>query len=214
MEATGVAEPRDLGSALDIPSLREAFDLAVNVCLVDPLTYPKVMHTLRAARKQVQDADILLLNKCDLIDKALQDSLSSLVRQDNPDALVMPVTQGQIPFSTLVTATFAHNWETEQRSNPPEGIITVRYESDGIMDTQAFYDRLQGWSSYLLRAKGLVRFPDRSLFVEFAAGTVSSRPAKDIRLASTKKTAFVIIAKKLDPHDIEKSLQLCEQKAE
>lgn len=79
----------------------ETFELAPFTCLVDPHRYASIyMHpeqnTFDAEatylyRSQLGDADILLINKCDLIDETELEAVTASLHQNFPDAEVIPI---------------------------------------------------------------------------------------------------------------------------
>jgi G3E family GTPase len=212
VEASGVAEPRDLGGILEIPSLAAAFRLAAAVCLVDPLTYPKVRHTLRAAQVQVRDADLLVLNKCDLAAPALLADLEADLRARNPRAPILRATHGRVPVDRILAAgmSSAVAWETRVIREPPAGVASVTYESRGTMDRARFEAQVVAWGERLLRLKGRVAVAGETLLVEVAAGRMTCAPAADLALASPMPTALVVITRGLDLDAVRAALAACE----
>lgn len=212
VEASGVAEPRDLGGILEIPSLAAAFRLAAAVCVVDPLTFPKIQHTLRAARVQARDADLLVLNKEDLATPAQLAAVETALHALNPHAPVLRTSHGRVPVERIL-ATGANStvtWEQRVIREPPAGIVSVAFESRGVMDRRRFYEQLAAWGEQLLRAKGRVRFADGPLVVEVAAGRISSAPESGRGFAESAPTAFVLITRELGPDVVQAALTACE----
>jgi G3E family GTPase len=209
-EATGVAEPRDLGTILDIPTLAARFRVAVNLCLVDPQSFLDIRKTLNPVDIQVRDADIIAINKTDLVPEPMVDRVDVCLRDLNSTAEILRTSQGRVPVDKLLNADFQHEWNRAPRERPPEGIVSVGFESDRVMNRLAFYDRLDAWRPNILRAKGVVNFPDRRLFVESDGTRISSKPVDFARAVGTTKTAFVVIARGLDEAEIRKGLDGCE----
>ena len=87
IEATGVADPLEMGDFLAYPGLRDVYRLHRTVTLVDALNFPKVIQTLRAARAQAQAADVFLMTKTDLVDHRADTLLEELLLGINPYAL-------------------------------------------------------------------------------------------------------------------------------
>ncbi len=211
IEATGLAEPLDLARALDDPTLAAAFAMRATVCLVDPLTFPKIVEGLAAARVQVREADLVLLNKCDLVDEGALGEVEALVREIHPAVPIVRTTHGRLPRPALPrTPGPAREVRGEPRTEPPEGIAAVSYQSRTPVDRRRFYDLLDTWRTRCLRAKGAVLFADGPLFVEIAGGRLSSRP---LRTAGPPDagTAFTAILEGLDPVEAQAALRDCER---
>jgi G3E family GTPase len=212
IEATGLAEPLDLASALDDPTLADAFEVRAIVCLVDPLTFPKVARGLAAARAQVQEADLVLLNKCDLVDESALADIESMVREIHPTVPILRTTHGLLPREVLHRAPARSRGSGgKPRTAPPEGIASVSYQSRTPVDRRRLYDLLDTWRTRCLRAKGQVLFADGPLFVEIAGGRLSSRPLRAAG-APEARTAFVAILEGLDPLEARAALRDCERR--
>jgi G3E family GTPase len=209
IEATGLAEPLDLARALDDPALAAAFEMRATVCLVDPLTFTKVARSLAAARAQVRSADLVLLNKCDLVSEATLAETEARVRELDPRVPVARTTHGRVPEALVPTTRRPHRPTGEPPTAPPPGIASVAYQSRTPVDRRRFYDLLDTWRPRCLRAKGQVLFPDGPLFVEIAGGRLSSRP---LRTALPEAgTVFTAILEGLDPLEAQAALRDCER---
>jgi G3E family GTPase len=211
LEATGLAEPLDLASGLDDPGLAARFEMQAVVCLVDPLTFPRIAGGLAAARAQVRGADLVLLNKCDLASEPELAAAESQVLAIHPGVPVKRTTLGRVPWDALRRHPGrAGGAKGEAATHPPEGLASVTYESRTPVDRRRFYGVLDGWRTRCLRAKGQVFFPDGPLFVEIAGGRLSSRPLRSADPAEPR-TAFVAILEGLDAIEALAALRDCER---
>jgi len=69
VEATGLADPADMLDELTDPTLWETVEIGGMICVLDSKRFIDLADDLILARRQVQFADVLLMNKCDLIDQ-------------------------------------------------------------------------------------------------------------------------------------------------
>ncbi len=83
VEATGVAETRDIESILTLPQLSGRFRVRANLCVVDAQKFTQVAPFLKAARMQVATADGLVINKIDLVAEHALASLQQLLAEMN-----------------------------------------------------------------------------------------------------------------------------------
>ena len=118
---------------------------------------------------QVEFADVLVLNKIELISQAERERLTALLRQLNRHAEIVPATFGQIPLDKLLNtrrfsferAAAAPGWLQELRgTHIPEteeyGIASMVYRADRPFHPQRFWETITSdqWSGTLLRSKG------------------------------------------------------------
>ena len=96
VEATGIADVAEVHKMLAVPTLRAELHLRAVVCVVDPRTILKVLTTLRAARTQVECADVILLNKADTADDTTLAAIERELRAINAQAPIMRCVQGRV----------------------------------------------------------------------------------------------------------------------
>lgn len=116
---------------------------------------------------QVEFANVIILNKIDLVDEVSLQTIESFLEQLNPRALRIRCRQGQVdPQKVMGTGRF--DWEVARQS--PGWQMTLRgegaseaeelgvgsfvYRARRPFHPQRFYDRLQGDWSGVLRSKG------------------------------------------------------------
>src|SRR5438477_6021988 len=99
VETTGLAEPEALVFNIQeaLPQCR--LDGVVSVIDADMLVrFPELGHTTRL---QIEGADILLLNKIDLVDETEIEALEKKLRDINPTAAIVRTTRGRIDSELL-----------------------------------------------------------------------------------------------------------------
>lgn len=106
IEASGVAEPDKLA---DIARAEPELSLDAVVCVVDAETVrervkdPQVGSILR---RQIQSADLLLLNKIDLVSSSEKEALECWISEQNPRASQAQAEQAQVPVEWVIGAHF------------------------------------------------------------------------------------------------------------
>jgi G3E family GTPase len=117
---------------------------------------------------QVEFADVLVLNKTDLITTDEQDRLTALLRKLNPGALIVPSQFGVVPLEQILhtgrfdfdRAAEAPGWLQEMRgSHTPEteeyGISSFVYRARRPFHPQRFWEQINADWPGVLRSKGL-----------------------------------------------------------
>src|SRR5213595_3996048 len=94
VETTGLAEPEALVFNIQEALSQCRLDGVVSVIDADMLVrFPELGHTMRL---QIEGADILLLNKIDLVETAQIESLEAKLREINPNAAIVRTERCQV----------------------------------------------------------------------------------------------------------------------
>ena len=103
VEATGVASPGDMLE--DLNDSKIAHELAVGplVTVVDAPKFTRLQQMLgEFYEEQVENADVLVLNKIDLATQGELDEAKAAVREINPDAVLLFAEQGDTDLALLL----------------------------------------------------------------------------------------------------------------
>lgn len=199
VEATGIAETRDLEDFFKIPYLHGTFTLQANICIVDALNFFKVLPFLVASRSQVARCDTLVINKCDLVTSKEQKRLSGVLADINAEAPQTFVTEGQIPESLLEGIT--HHFRTgDDVIAPPTDIKSFSLKSSSIFSRKLFMSLLERSTESILRLKGDIDFGKGAHFFELAGGKIYEDAQRQIFDGTT---SISVIVKDMDPVALE-----------
>ncbi|WP_340014293.1 GTP-binding protein [Paenibacillus sp. FSL K6-1318] len=119
---------------------------------------------------QIETCDVLLLNKCDLVDEAELNKLEGIIRKLQPNAKIIRTENGQVnPSEILNTGRFdfekvsmSAGWiqELEKESHTPEteeyGIGSFVYRRRKPFHPSRLAEFMSYWPEEVVRAKGLV----------------------------------------------------------
>lgn len=157
IEASGVSDPASIAQI--IGTLPGVFVDSI-VAVVDASAAPVTAEIAELHQRQISSADIILLNKADLIsDEEAQERVLSL-RRAVPRATVIRTTQGAVPLKVLLD--FMH----EQKAPGPafikdgqnELFQSVALAVKQPLDRRKFEHALSTLPDAVLRLKGFVRF--------------------------------------------------------
>ena len=193
LETTGLANPANL--LAEIVDLDDMLDFASVTTLLDAACAPRALAEFEVARNQVQLADVLILNKTDLVDETGQLGLEGRLRELNPTAELHRTTHGDIPSSVLYGVNFRKPLRRpapllaplgHHATHGDAGIQNACIEWEGPIDRQAFQSGVRGLPREILRAKGVVRFTDASApeIFQYVPGHHALTPAEDVRDSS------------------------------
>ena len=188
VETTGLAEPEALVFNIQeaLPQCR--LDGVASVIDADMLVrFPELGHTTRL---QIEGADILLLNKIDLVKPRKLSGLGAKLREINPSAAIVRTKRCQIDAAILFGV------EREEKVEPPEHKHQPEFESFTFSSEKTFsrdcFERFaDGLPASMHRAKGFMLFPDGAQLFNFVAGRWDLEPFE------TDRTDLVFIGKKI-----------------
>lgn len=173
VETTGVAEPDAL--VMDIQDNLQSvrLDGVVTVADADALIrFPRLGHTTRL---QVEAADLILLNKADLVSAEELERAKAMLVRLNPTAAIIPTQRGQIDPDLLFGLMRQREVKVPEHVHQPE-FVSVSYTSAAVLDAQCFAQFVEGLSPLVYRAKGFVRLADGSYLFNFVAGRWEMEP--------------------------------------
>jgi G3E family GTPase len=103
IEATGVAEPEQMLEDFADPAFRSRFEIGPITTVLDAAKYRKIRPMLgEFFDAQVEKADVVLLNKIDLADRATLEAVRREVRELNPRASLYFTERGDIDLSEIM----------------------------------------------------------------------------------------------------------------
>ena len=184
VEASGVAEPARIADIARLsPSLHpgRVIVLADSARIRAQLSDALVGETVR---KQIEAADLLLLNKADLCAPEALTNLSASLSASVGQAPIYTTAQSIVPIAEVLAepeATPTPNIGGDASTTHADVFWSWSYESAEILERAAFEAALQALAPLLERAKGFVRFddaPDRTMVVQLSGSTFSISEAR------------------------------------
>jgi len=206
VETTGLAEPEALVFNIQEALPKCRLDGVVSVIDADMLVrFPEVGHTICL---QIEGADILLLNKVDLVNAAQIEPLQKKLSKINATAAIVPTERCRIEPELL----FGVRGLSERKVAPPQHehrseLDSFTFSSEHIFSRDCFERFADGLSENVIRAKGFICFPDGAQLFNFVAGRWELEPFE------AEETQLVFIGKKILPEEeaIIESLKQCQQ---
>ncbi len=108
VELTGVANPEEIADALADPALVEKLSIRHIITVIDAehvLEYNSFFHSdkalIRTLRRQIEVADLLLVNKVSLVSASTSAKIAKLLQKHNPAARVLYADHCQIDLERL-----------------------------------------------------------------------------------------------------------------
>ncbi len=195
VETTGVVDPETL--IYDVLENMPQLKLDSVVCVVD--SHAIANYGIgQTARRQIEMADILLVNKVDLIDKNKLLEIQEELEKINPTSAKIRTircrTETDLLFGMYTEKPIKH------RKHETEGIDTFVFITDRKSSKEEF-ERFLKEMKNVIRAKGFVAFDDGSYLFNYVNGR------HDFEKFAAEKTELVFIGEKLDKGLLEKKLE-------
>ena len=188
VETTGLAEPEalvfDIQEAL--PQCR--LDGVVSVIDADMLVrFPEIGHTTRL---QIEGADILLLNKIDLVEPAQIGPLETKLREMNSTAAIVRTERCRVDPELLFGIGRERKIAHLDHRHQPE-FESFAFNSGKIFSRDCFEGFANGLPTSVVRAKGFIRLADGGRLFNFVASRWELEPFE------TDCTELVFIGKNI-----------------
>lgn len=103
VETTGLADPLPVAMTFLGTELRDMTRLDSIITVVDSENFSLDLFNSQAALSQITYGDIILLNKADLVDEAVVDSLEVRIRDMKEGARILRTVKGQVPLGMLLS---------------------------------------------------------------------------------------------------------------
>ena len=197
LETTGLANPDNIMTALD--NLRDLVVPGLVITVADALDLcgreasEKHPEESGIRRAQLQKADVVILNKSDMVSAEALANLTKRLHALNGRALILPAHYGSISFAELDAWIDSHG-KTRLPSHTPslmpmgahvvthadEGYEAKALEFDGPVSVADLEEILRSAGPGLCRAKGIIPVEGEGVcIVQYAAGQLEITPAPE-----------------------------------
>ncbi len=216
LETTGLADPVPVALTFLRSELRGSVRLDSIVATADAASFSLDRFESPPAVNQLRYADIVLLNKCDLVGSGRLEALEARIRAIKPDARIIRTTRSRVPPGLIMGAgLFQQSWDEAPGGGPhhhhltDEGFGSVSFESDrplALARFQRFLDH--ALPRDVFRGKGILWIAERdSRYVFHLVGGRFS--LDESRWTGPRRNRLVLIGRHLDRDTIRRELGQC-----
>jgi G3E family GTPase len=225
IETTGLADPAPVIQTFFVDEdLRDELRLDAVVTLVD-LKHVEQHWEAEEVQEQLAFADVLLLNKADLVDEAERAAIERRVRALNPVARLLTSTNAEVPMQQILGV---EAFELERALSLDPGFLAEEHdhEHDDAVGSLALVeerpmdlDKLGSWLSDLVaergpdlfRMKGIIQLAGEDARYVFQSVHMLldgdfDRPWRE---GERRRTEFVIIGRGLDAAELRAGFAAC-----
>jgi G3E family GTPase len=205
--------------------LREQLELDAVVTMVDAAHIERDLAETRECAEQIAFADVVVLNKVDLVDPGAVDAVEERVRELNPRARVIRAERARVDLAEVldvgafdldraleVDPAFMSRDGHDHEHSPIAAVgLVVEGDLDGTRFDSWLGDLLQEIGPDVFRFKGALAIaggPHRVL-LQGVHMMVESRPGTEWREGETRRSEVVMIGRGLDRGALQAGLAGC-----
>jgi len=177
IEPSGIAAPSDLIRVFHIPPVSRLCELEAVIGVVDSKTFRRFYESGKIGlffTDQIQNADVVLLNKIDLIDEEELQRCHEIVRQLNPVGVVLPTQHCKVELPAGLRRGKFHGLDYSIAFDTVAVHLDHQFGAEEI--ASLFEELRAGRYGEVLRAKAVVPTPTGPQYVDLAGDEIQSRP--------------------------------------
>ncbi|NBX16475.1 MAG: GTP-binding protein [Proteobacteria bacterium] len=226
IETTGMADPSPVAQTFFMDEeLQRHYFLDAILTVVDGFHIEKNLKTVRETQDQIGFADIIILNKTDLIEEAKIGEVEKIIRGINGVAKLVKTQKCAVPVSEVLgIAAF----DLQDRVKIDPSIMAEYHDHTHDDEIQSIYieekrpldlEKLNKFMALIvnelgeqvLRSKGVLNIQDNPLRVVFQGVhmTVGSSPDREWAAGEERKTQMVFIGRHLPRDVLAEGLSMC-----
>ncbi|MEY2989032.1 MAG: hypothetical protein RJB13_2553, partial [Pseudomonadota bacterium] len=218
IETTGMADPSPVAQTFFMDEqLQQSYFLDAIVTVVDSYHIEKNLKTVKETQDQVGFADVIILNKTDLVDPERMKSVEKMIRSINAVSKVFKTEKCGLPISEVLGI---GAFDLQDRVKIDPSILEEFHDHSHDDEIQSIYieekrpldlNKLNSFMALLvnelgeqvLRSKGVINIKDNPLRVVFQGVhmTIGSSPDREWGPEEERKTQMVFIGRHL-PKDV------------
>ena len=225
IETTGLADPAPVAQTFFVDEeVRARTRLDAIVTVVDARHLPQRLEDSHEAEEQVAFADVILVNKTDLVAPDELAAVEARIRRINPYARLLRTNRCDVPLGEVLDRrafdldrilALEPDFLTDAEHEHDEDVTSISLRSPSPVDPQRFMPWLQDLvrerGQDILRTKGILAFPDEAR--RFVVQGVHMLLEGDLQRAWTPDEArdsrLVLIGRRLDRAALERGFASC-----
>ena len=220
IEASGVSSPDVVESLLDVPELSDQIKIDSIVTLADAANVRKLAGAFMFAENQIASADIVIINKVDLVDEAELAAVTAWITEAAPDARVIKTEYAQLPLNLIMNAgsqetrAYLPHSETHDHAHDHGQIFqSWTFTTGALLSEECVRTVVANLPRSIYRAKGILNLdtdPSRRFVLQVVGKRLSLEVDRE-RGRQEPATQLVFIGDRgtFDPDELETNLKRC-----
>ncbi|MBX2858688.1 MAG: GTP-binding protein [Cellvibrionaceae bacterium] len=224
IETTGLADPGPVIQSFFVDdTLARRTQLDAVITVIDSRHINEHWDSTEA-QEQVAFADVIVLNKHDLVSAKALEELEQQVRGMNALATIHRAERCNIPLATVLNVkafdlknalAIEPDFLDESAHEHDQSVFSVALRENGMTDSVRFnrwlYDLVQEQGANIFRLKGILNMDDeaRRFVVQGVHMTLDGRPGKPWQAGETRRNELVFIGRDLDEEKLLAGFRSC-----
>ena len=225
IETTGLADPAPVAQTFFVDEeVRARTRLDAIVTVVDARHLQERLADSHEAEEQVAFADVILVNKTDLVGPDELAAVETRIRRINPYARLLRTSRCDVPLEEVLDRRafdlarileLEPDFLTDAEHEHDEDVTSISLRSPSPVDPQRFMPWLQDLvrerGQDILRTKGILAFPDeaRRYVVQGVHMLLEGDLQRAWRADETRDSRLVLIGRGLDRAALERGFAIC-----
>jgi G3E family GTPase len=227
VETTGLADPAPVAQTFFVDEdVKRATKLDAIVTVVDAKHLPARLQDSSEAQEQIAFADIIVLNKMDLVSAEEADEVEKLIKQINPYAEIRRSTKSDVPLESVIgrdAFNLARILEKEpdflsgeDHHEHDSEVNSVSFEVSKPIDAEKFNawisQLLQTKGQDLLRTKGILYYAgdDRRFAFQAVHMIADGDYIGEVKEGDPRKSKIVFIGRDLNRPQLRRGFEACQ----
>jgi len=215
IETTGVADPSMVTDVFVDPELDAKMKVVKVITVLDIELWEARECFGPIFYNQLRQADLILLNKIDVMDEQKTPQFLKEVHETMPCSQVVPTVHCKVEPEIVMTggilipklvdfSELSHHPDNHGSRKESSAYISFTFRTGGALDEACFKRFTENLPWELFRMKGPVRFKDRTILVNYVGGKNEWTVWSDV-----EETCLVFVGWKVDERDTLQRLKKC-----
>jgi G3E family GTPase len=210
IEATGLAEPEYLISLLQKQDFASRFTFRGIISVLDARLWNLRKNMGPFFMNQLKYAAVVILNKIDLIEESVSHQIAGEITQELPNTRILATSYCDVELLDLTTSdTLASRDDHFPQRMVIHSPLASEYSHVLFTDLRPFDRRgfealIRNLDPGIVRAKGRVRYSERTLLLNYSFGVISWE-----QMPGEEETCLEFIGKEIDKEKLLKNLHDC-----
>ncbi len=224
IETTGLADPAPVIQSFFMDEVMRSRLLLDAIVTVVDAKYIWEHWNSSEAQEQIAFADVILLNKVDLVSPPILEQLEQRIRSMNAIAKIYQTQHCQISLDTVLgvgafdlknALSIDPEFLDEDAHDHDESVTSISIQESGVVNGDQFnrwlYQLVQARGSDLFRMKGILDMDNanRRFVFQGVHMTLDGRPGRPWQVGETRRNELVFIGRDLDEAELRRGFSEC-----